>query len=54
MNRNPKTCPHSITDVDDGEYYCTECGIVLEEQTEEAAARAEAQWEAQRDEEANV
>lgn len=34
MSRNPETCPHNITDYDDGEEYCVECGIVLEPEDE--------------------
>lgn len=31
MRRNPTTCPHNITEIDNGELWCTECGDVLRE-----------------------
>lgn len=30
MNRNPNNCPHNVTEFEDGEEYCTECGITME------------------------
>lgn len=27
MSRNPEYCPHNMLDVEDGEVYCTECGV---------------------------
>jgi len=29
MSRNPDTCPHNVTNVDDDEWYCLDCGEVL-------------------------
>ena len=29
MSRNPETCPHSITDIEDNEWFCNDCGQVL-------------------------
>jgi nitrate reductase cytochrome c-type subunit len=36
MSRNPKYCPHNITDIDldTNEEYCMECGVVVNKDEE--------------------
>lgn len=33
-NRTPENCPHNVTDIEDGEEYCIECGTVIGEEDE--------------------
>lgn len=35
MGRNPTTCPHNMTEFEDGDEYCVECGIVFDEPVED-------------------